>query len=41
LFEAEAFNDATGGNFSVLQQFHDGNAGGMSQGLKDAGFEFS
>ena len=39
LFQAKFFDQGTGGELSVAEEFEDGDAGGMGEGLEDVGFE--
>jgi hypothetical protein len=39
LLKDEFFNQGSGGEFTVSEEFEDGDAGGMSEGLEDVGFE--
>ena len=39
LLEAELLDQGSGGELSVSQEFEDGDAGGMGEGLEDVGFE--
>ena len=41
LLDAETFDEGAGGEFAIAEEFDDGDAGGVGEGLEELGFEAS